>query len=129
MYIKINAASSSCFVPLSSVAQVTMSDQREAETATKEANPIIDGRKANVNLAFLGAKPRNNPTTNGGKNLANIHRCPSNPHPYPLCYTSHFYLVISYTNASKFFVHRRSHQNKICIKLCPFETMPYFCVF
>lgn len=44
---------------------VTMSDQREAETATKEANPIIDGRKANVNLAFLGAKPRNNPTTNG----------------------------------------------------------------
>ncbi|XP_041465819.1 RNA-binding protein 38-like isoform X2 [Lytechinus variegatus] len=44
---------------------VTMSEQREAESATKEANPIIDGRKANVNLAFLGAKPRNNPTTNG----------------------------------------------------------------
>lgn len=70
---KINAASSSCFVPLSSVAQVTMSDQREAETATKEANPIIDGRKANVNLAFLGAKPRNNPTTNGGKNQPEIY--------------------------------------------------------
>uniref|UniRef100_A0A8C5LE36 RNA-binding protein 38 n=2 Tax=Euteleostomi TaxID=117571 RepID=A0A8C5LE36_JACJA len=24
----------------------------------KDPNPIIDGRKANVNLAYLGAKPR-----------------------------------------------------------------------
>ncbi|GIX79336.1 RNA-binding protein 38 [Caerostris extrusa] len=31
-----------------------------AERAVKDANPIIDGRKANVNLAYLGAKPRIN---------------------------------------------------------------------
>ncbi|XP_024914794.1 LOW QUALITY PROTEIN: RNA-binding protein 38 [Cynoglossus semilaevis] len=37
---------------------VTMVDQGAAERACKDANPIIDGRKANVNLAYLGAKPR-----------------------------------------------------------------------
>jgi hypothetical protein len=37
-----------------------MADRDSAERAVKEANPIIDGRKANVNLAYLGAKPRNN---------------------------------------------------------------------
>lgn len=40
--------------------QVTMADREAAERAVKDANPIIDGRKANVNLAYLGAKPRNN---------------------------------------------------------------------
>ncbi|CAL1533249.1 unnamed protein product [Lymnaea stagnalis] len=39
---------------------VTMSDKLAAERACKEPNPIIDGRKANVNLAYLGAKPRQN---------------------------------------------------------------------
>ncbi|KAI6209986.1 RRM domain-containing protein [Aphelenchoides besseyi] len=39
---------------------VTMKDKADAEKACKDPNPIIDGRKANVNLAFLGAKPRNN---------------------------------------------------------------------
>lgn len=39
---------------------VTMSDRDAAERAVKDANPIIDGRKANVNLAYLGAKPRIN---------------------------------------------------------------------
>ncbi|XP_071041577.1 RNA-binding protein 24-B isoform X1 [Parasteatoda tepidariorum] len=39
---------------------VTMSDRESAERAVKDANPIIDGRKANVNLAYLGAKPRQN---------------------------------------------------------------------
>lgn len=39
---------------------VTMADRDSAERAIKEANPIIDGRKANVNLAYLGAKPRTN---------------------------------------------------------------------
>ncbi|GFU62258.1 hypothetical protein NPIL_550101 [Nephila pilipes] len=39
---------------------VTMSDRDSAERAVKDANPIIDGRKANVNLAYLGAKPRIN---------------------------------------------------------------------
>ncbi|XP_057686480.1 RNA-binding protein 38-like [Corythoichthys intestinalis] len=37
---------------------VTMVDSTAAEQACKDANPIIDGRKANVNLAYLGAKPR-----------------------------------------------------------------------
>lgn len=39
---------------------VTMVDRDAAERAVKDANPIIDGRKANVNLAYLGAKPRAN---------------------------------------------------------------------
>uniref|UniRef100_A0A3P8UZK9 RNA binding motif protein 38 n=1 Tax=Cynoglossus semilaevis TaxID=244447 RepID=A0A3P8UZK9_CYNSE len=37
---------------------VTMTDRTAAERACKDPNPIIDGRKANVNLAYLGAKPR-----------------------------------------------------------------------
>lgn len=37
---------------------VTMADRAAAERACKEPNPVIDGRKANVNLAYLGAKPR-----------------------------------------------------------------------
>uniref|UniRef100_A0A0N5AL73 RRM domain-containing protein n=1 Tax=Syphacia muris TaxID=451379 RepID=A0A0N5AL73_9BILA len=39
---------------------VTMKDRISAERACKDPNPIIDGRKANVNLAYLGAKPRGN---------------------------------------------------------------------
>lgn len=35
-----------------------MIDRGAAERACKDPNPIIDGRKANVNLAYLGAKPR-----------------------------------------------------------------------
>ncbi|XP_069507200.1 RNA-binding protein 38 [Ambystoma mexicanum] len=38
---------------------VTMVDRAAADRACKDPNPIIDGRKANVNLAYLGAKPRN----------------------------------------------------------------------
>ena len=41
-----------------------MSNKEAAERACKEPNPIIDGRKANVNLAILGAKPRGNLTGN-----------------------------------------------------------------
>merc|ERR1712127_399650 len=41
---------------------VIMSEKEGAERACKEPNPIIDGRKANVNLAILGAKPRANIT-------------------------------------------------------------------
>ena len=37
-----------------------MATKDGAEKACKEPNPIIDGRKANVNLAILGAKPRVN---------------------------------------------------------------------
>lgn len=35
-----------------------MADRGAAERACKDPNPNIDGRKANVNLAYLGAKPR-----------------------------------------------------------------------
>lgn len=42
----------------SSPPQVTMSDKSAAERACKDPNPVIDGRKANVNLAYIGAKPR-----------------------------------------------------------------------
>ncbi|CAF0750610.1 unnamed protein product [Adineta ricciae] len=44
---------------------VTMGTQEAANLATREANPVIDGRKANVNLAYLGAKPRVIPTPTG----------------------------------------------------------------
>ena len=37
---------------------VTMTDKDGADRACADPNPIIDGRKANVNLAYLGAKPR-----------------------------------------------------------------------
>uniref|UniRef100_A0A5K3FHK6 RRM domain-containing protein n=1 Tax=Mesocestoides corti TaxID=53468 RepID=A0A5K3FHK6_MESCO len=37
---------------------VTMMKKEEALQAIKDPNPCIDGRKANVNLAVLGAKPR-----------------------------------------------------------------------
>ncbi|KAK3087356.1 hypothetical protein FSP39_005009 [Pinctada imbricata] len=40
---------------------VTMANREAAERACKDPNPIIDGRKANVNLAYLGAKPRGIP--------------------------------------------------------------------
>ncbi|XP_059692020.1 RNA-binding protein 24 isoform X1 [Gavia stellata] len=43
---------------LPSPVKVTMADRAAAERACKDPNPIIDGRKANVNLAYLGAKPR-----------------------------------------------------------------------
>ena len=43
-----------------------MSEKEGAECACKEPNPIIDGRKANVNLAILGAKPRANITGGSG---------------------------------------------------------------
>ncbi|KAK1898413.1 RNA-binding protein 38 [Dissostichus eleginoides] len=42
---------------------VTMVDRGAAERVCKDANPIIDGRKANVNLAYLGAKPRSAQTS------------------------------------------------------------------
>ena len=45
-----------------------MNSQEAASLATREANPVIDGRKANVNLAYLGAKPRVIPTPTG-KNI------------------------------------------------------------
>ena len=35
-----------------------MADAESAKKAIQDPNPVIDGRKANVNLAYLGAKPR-----------------------------------------------------------------------
>lgn len=32
--------------------------KEDAEEAVKDPNPIIDGRRANVNLAYMGAKNR-----------------------------------------------------------------------
>jgi hypothetical protein len=40
------------------ILQVTMADKEGAEKACANPNPMIDGRKANVNLAYLGAKPK-----------------------------------------------------------------------
>ena len=37
---------------------VTMETKEQAEAAILDPNPIIDGRKANVNLAYLGVKSR-----------------------------------------------------------------------
>lgn len=49
-----------------------MGDRQAAERACYEPNPIIEGRKANVNLAYLGAKPRTLPAA-GEKDLHTIH--------------------------------------------------------
>ena len=45
---------------------VTMVDKEAADKACATKNPTIDGRKANVNLAYLGAKPRRAQAPNGG---------------------------------------------------------------
>ena len=44
-----------CYVCL---LQVTMKDREGAEKACADPDPVVDGRKANVNLAYLGAKPK-----------------------------------------------------------------------
>ncbi len=36
-----------------------MADKEGAESACAVPEPVIDGRRANVNLAYLGAKRRN----------------------------------------------------------------------
>lgn len=35
-----------------------MARKEDAEEAVKDLNPTIDGRRANVNLAYMGAKSR-----------------------------------------------------------------------
>ena len=35
-----------------------MKDKEGAEKACAVPNPVVDGRRANVNLAYLGAKPK-----------------------------------------------------------------------
>ncbi|XP_013990522.1 RNA-binding protein 38 [Salmo salar] len=51
---------------------VTMMDRGAAERACKDPNPIVDGRKANVNLAYLGAKPRS-PQTGFSIRVQQVH--------------------------------------------------------
>ena len=46
-----------------------MVTKEAAQEAIRDPNPVIDGRKANVNLAYLGAKPRN-PAANALVNSA-----------------------------------------------------------
>uniref|UniRef100_A0A4W4H5C9 RNA-binding protein 38 n=1 Tax=Electrophorus electricus TaxID=8005 RepID=A0A4W4H5C9_ELEEL len=52
---------------------VTMMEKAAAESACKDPNPIIDGRKANVNLAYLGAKPRSPQTGKQTSKLLQTH--------------------------------------------------------
>ena len=35
-----------------------MKDREGAEKACANPNPVVDGRRANVNLAYIGAKPK-----------------------------------------------------------------------
>jgi len=49
-----------------------MKDRAAADRACKDPNPIIDGRKANVNLAYLGAKPRGNLQLTGKKDYDSV---------------------------------------------------------
>lgn len=35
-----------------------MKDKEGAEKACANPNPVVDGRRANVNLAYIGAKPK-----------------------------------------------------------------------
>lgn len=44
--------------------QVTMADTKAAARAVQNPNPVIQGRKSNVNYAFIGAK-QNYPNTRG----------------------------------------------------------------
>ncbi|XP_071744741.1 uncharacterized protein [Lepeophtheirus salmonis] len=63
------------FTKLSPLHHVIMQNKDDAERACKEPNPIIDGRKANVNLAFLGAKPRI--STINGLTLGSLRQYPT----------------------------------------------------
>ena len=47
--------------------QVTFSQQEDAKAAVWETNPIIDGRKANCNLAAFGKKRSDNGRQKGSK--------------------------------------------------------------
>ena len=51
-----------------------MSTKEGAQEAIKDPNPVIDGRKANVNLAYLGAKPRAASLTNAAAAVSKFFR-------------------------------------------------------
>lgn len=51
---------------------VTMASKEGAENACVNPNPVVDGRKANVNLAYLGAKPKNHNQPSSPLDLAAV---------------------------------------------------------
>lgn len=94
---------------------VTMVTKESAQEAIKDPNPVIDGRKANVNLAYLGAKPRNASLSNAAAAAAAaaantvIHLGASYPTGLsyglqPLIYPAHTLLgpnMMQYTNSGQ----------------------------
>ncbi|CAF0788822.1 unnamed protein product [Didymodactylos carnosus] len=58
---------------------VTMVTRESAQEATKDPNPTIDGRRANVNLAYIGAKNRiSSPASNLFAYTSAVRALPSN---------------------------------------------------
>lgn len=62
-----------------------MVDRSAAERACKDANPIIDGRKANVNLAYLGAKPRSSQTSKCVGPLIDVQKLQDHVSRFSIC--------------------------------------------
>ncbi len=65
-----------------------MGNKEAAQEAIRDPNPVIDGRKANVNLAYLGAKPRNaaNTLVNSAAALAAASKSPLWSDPPVFCF-------------------------------------------
>jgi hypothetical protein len=63
---------------------VTMVRREDAEEAVKDPNPTIDGRRANVNLAYMGAKNRTASVPLGYSLLARMPTYQSTATAYPL---------------------------------------------
>ncbi|CAF1683653.1 unnamed protein product, partial [Adineta ricciae] len=62
---------------------VTMVRKEDAEEAVKDPNPTIDGRRANVNLAYMGAKNRTAALSLGYSVLARMPAYQSTATAYP----------------------------------------------
>lgn len=58
---------------------VTMANREGAENACENPNPVVDGRKANVNLAYLGAKPKNHSQPSSPLGLAAVAAATESP--------------------------------------------------
>ncbi|VUZ40821.1 unnamed protein product [Hymenolepis diminuta] len=70
---------------------VTMVYSADAAKAISDPNPCIDGRKANVNLAILGAKPRQIPgVSNAANMLAMAQMCQVNLKRHESSYESKY---------------------------------------
>lgn len=62
---------------------VTMVRKEDADEAVKDPNPVIDGRRANVNLAYMGAKNRTAALPLGYSLLARMPTYQSTASAYP----------------------------------------------